>query len=86
MHDLVTFIFLHVVATKGVLSDSTESLILSRGSNHTLECITKPGSETMYIWLFNVSNTVCSLSDCSNGIPLINTTLICKSPFKLTHF
>ena len=49
-------------------------VIASRGDNVTLTCHTEAGPDTMYVWVYNGSNLVCTQSNCSDGVFTFNAT------------
>ena len=50
------------------------SINASRGDNVTFTCETEAGPGTIYLWLYNISNLVCTQSNCSDGIHTFNPT------------
>ena len=56
------------VSPLGIVSTTPENVILSRGENVTFTCQTDAGPDTIYLWLYNVSDLVCQSSNCENGV------------------
>ena len=50
------------------------SINASRGYDVTFTCETEAGPGTIYLWLYNASNLVCTQSNCSDGIYTFNAT------------
>ena len=67
-------VFGHTVSPKGIVTTMPESLTASRGGNVTFTCETEAGPNTVYMWLYNVSNNLCSQLNCSDGIISFNAT------------
>ena len=58
----------NIVSPEDILSTIPESQITSKGDNITFTCLTEAGPDTTYLWLYNISDLVCTESDCSDGI------------------
>ena len=58
----------NTVSPEDILSTIPESQNASKGDNVTFTCLTEAGPDTTYLWLYNISDLVCTESDCSDGI------------------
>lgn len=69
------FYFLLVVSPSNLVTSTPMIALAGVGDDVTFTCQTTAGPNNYYVWLYNVSNLLCTESNCSEEIFFFNATI-----------